>query len=221
MSGGIDLGDIVWGNILDSNGDLIEWSNESSLSVENEISSSWIFIEQPESMIDPFHSNQYFVTIILTHAITFIVGVIGNSVVIGTWARGGKIRSPTTTFLVSLACADLLLLFIFMPLETAEYFVITWDKHGYICKLSSFVELLSGMASILNLVAVSVERYVPNSFFLTKYSHFFHCLLLFARLISNILLSILLSLSLPLPSRVPLTPTLFPSLSAFLSRELS
>ncbi len=117
-----------------------------------------VFIANPADMIDPWHSNADFMTIILTHAITFIVGVIGNSVVIATWAKGGKIRSPTATFLVSLACADLLLLIIFMPLETLEYFVITWDQHGHICKLSSFVELLSGMSSILNLVAVSVER---------------------------------------------------------------
>ena len=119
---------------------------------------TFVHIANPEDMIDPFHSNQDFMTIVLTHAITFIVGVIGNSVVIATWARGGKIRSPTATFLVSLACADLLLLIVFMPLETLEYFVITWDKHGHICKLSSFVELLSGMSTILNLVAVSVER---------------------------------------------------------------
>jgi hypothetical protein len=58
-----------------------------------------------------------------------------------------------------LACADLLLLFIYVPLETLEYFVITWDIDGHICKLSSFVEMLSGMASVLNLVAVSIERY--------------------------------------------------------------
>ncbi|XP_075589674.1 uncharacterized protein LOC124496288 isoform X2 [Dermatophagoides farinae] len=121
---------------------------------------TYVYIENPHDMIDPFHSNQNFMAIVLTHAITFIVGVIGNSVVIATWARGGKIRSPTATFLVSLACADLLLLIIFMPLETLEYFVITWDYNGHICKLSSFVELLSGMSSILNLVAVSVERFL-------------------------------------------------------------
>lgn len=119
---------------------------------------TYVYINNPQDMIDPFHSNQNFMMIVLTHAITFFVGIIGNSVVIATWARGGKIRSSTATFLVSLAFADLLLLIIFMPLETLGYFVITWDQNGHICKLSSFVELLSGMSSILNLVAVSIER---------------------------------------------------------------
>ncbi|CAG2119119.1 unnamed protein product, partial [Medioppia subpectinata] len=116
-----------------------------------------VYIDNPNDMLDPFHINPAFLTIVVTHAITFFVGIIGNSVVIATWARGGKLRSSTATFLVSLACADLLLLFIYVPLETLEYFVITWDTDGNICKLSSFVEMLSGMATVLNLVAVSVE----------------------------------------------------------------
>ncbi|CAG2178160.1 unnamed protein product, partial [Oppiella nova] len=105
-----------------------------------------VYIDNPNDMLDPFHINPAFLTIVITHAITFFVGIIGNSVVIATWARGGKLRSSTATFLVSLACADLLLLFIYVPLETLEYFVITWDIDGHICKLSSFVEMLSGMA---------------------------------------------------------------------------
>lgn len=100
-----------------------------------------------------------FLPIIVTHAITFLVGVIGNSVVIATWSVKGKLKSPTAMFLVSLAVADLLLLIVYVPLETLEYFVITWDRGGSICKLSSYVEMLSGMASVLNLVAVSFERY--------------------------------------------------------------
>lgn len=126
----------------------------------NDTETTFVRIDNPHDMVDPFHSNSDFTTIVLTHAITFFIGVIGNSVVISTWARGGRVRSPTATFLISLACADLLLLIIFMPLETLEYFVITWDQNGRICKLSAFVELLSGMASVLNLVAVSVERFL-------------------------------------------------------------
>lgn len=94
----------------------------------------------------------------ITHIVTFLVGVVGNVVVIITWAGRGKFRSPTAAFLVSLACADLLLLVIYVPLEVVNYFVITWDSDGTICKLSSYVETLSGMASVLNLVAVSIER---------------------------------------------------------------
>jgi hypothetical protein len=89
-----------------------------------------------------------------------MIGIVGNTVVIITWTSRGKLRSPTAVFLISLAVADLLLLLIYVPLETVGYFVNTWDTNGYICKLGSYVEMLSGMASVLNLVAVSFERYL-------------------------------------------------------------
>ena len=100
------------------------------------------------------------IPIVVTHGVTFLIGIVGNTVVIITWVRGGKIHSPTGTFLVSLAIADLLLLFLYVPLETIGYFVITWDIDGSICKLSAYVEMLSGTASVLNLVAVSIERQI-------------------------------------------------------------
>ncbi|RWS20172.1 G protein-coupled receptor-like protein 3, partial [Leptotrombidium deliense] len=100
-----------------------------------------------------------FIPIITTHAITFLIGLIGNCVVIVTWAGRGKLRSPTAAFLVSLAIADLLLLILYVPLEMTQYFIVTWDSNGTVCKLTSYVEMLSGMASVLNLVAVSFERF--------------------------------------------------------------
>ncbi|KAH9403682.1 hypothetical protein TYRP_014869 [Tyrophagus putrescentiae] len=71
-----------------------------------------------------------------------------------------QLPKPTTAFLTSLAVADLLLLTVFMPLETAEYLVVTWDRQGHVCRLSAFVELLSAAASVLNLLAVSMERFL-------------------------------------------------------------
>ena len=73
-----------------------------------------------------------------------------------------QLPKPTTAFLTSLAVADLLLLTVFMPLETAEYLVVTWDRQGHVCRLSAFVELLSAAASVLNLLAVSMERLLSS-----------------------------------------------------------
>lgn len=105
-----------------------------------------------------FHRFAAFLPIIITHVVTFIIGVIGNVVVILTWAGRGKLRSPTTAFLVSLAASDMLLLLVYVPLEILTYFAITWNKLASLCKLSSYVEMLFGIASVLNLVAVSMER---------------------------------------------------------------
>lgn len=97
--------------------------------------------------------------IIITHTLTFLIGVIGNSVVIATWSMHGKFRSPTAVFLVSLAIADLLLLLVFVPLETLEYFMITWTGLSSICKMIAYVEAISAMSTVMNLLAVSIERY--------------------------------------------------------------
>ncbi|XP_071039723.1 galanin receptor type 1 [Parasteatoda tepidariorum] len=119
-----------------------------------------IFFETPEDMLNPLAINPSFVPIVLTHSIIFFLGIVGNMVVIVTWAGSKPTRSPTCTFLVSLAVADLILLVFYVPLELMGYFVITWDAGGTICKLSSYVEMLSGMASVLNLTAVSIERFL-------------------------------------------------------------
>ncbi|UYV83540.1 hypothetical protein LAZ67_23001415 [Cordylochernes scorpioides] len=121
-----------------------------------------VFLDRPEEVLTPWRMNKSFVPIVVTHAVTFLVGVAGNSVVIATWA--GLRPSPTCAFLVSLAAADLLLLLVYVPLETLQYFVVTWDAGGAICKLSSYVEMLSGMASVLNLTAVSFERFLVIAF---------------------------------------------------------
>lgn len=72
----------------------------------------------------------------------------------------GKFRSPTAVFLVSLAVADLLLILVLVPLETLEYFMITWGGLSSICKTIAYVEGISAFATVLNLVAVSIERFL-------------------------------------------------------------
>jgi uncharacterized membrane protein len=64
----------------------------------------------------------------------------------------------TNVFLMSLTIADLVLLLIVAPLETAGYFVLEWDKEGVVCKVSFFLQLLSAASSVWNLTAVSLER---------------------------------------------------------------
>lgn len=107
-----------------------------------------------------------------------------------------KSRNATTLFLVSLSAADLLLLLVCAPvsiifqyllsncicwivdnflisfysgrqLEVSQYFVIQWDEAGIICKTAKYAEVLSAVASVLNLTAVSIERQVAIQFFIS------------------------------------------------------
>ncbi|RWS29503.1 gastrin-releasing peptide receptor-like protein [Leptotrombidium deliense] len=119
-----------------------------------------IFFPHPEEMLIPWIINPYFFPIIVTYILTFAIGVSGNLVVILFMAGDKTNRSATSIFLVSLAISDLLLLTIYAPLEVANYFVIQWDKEGTVCKLATFAESVSAFASVLNLVAVTFERFV-------------------------------------------------------------
>ena len=117
-----------------------------------------IYMSNPEDMLKPWIGNPLFFHIVFTHSAAFIFGLIGNVVVIVVMIGDRKARNSTNLFLVSLAAADLLLLVVCAPLETLHYFVVQWDEGGAICKMAVYAELLSAVASVLNLLAVTLER---------------------------------------------------------------
>lgn len=53
------------------------------------------FMENAEEMLLPWKNNPNFVPIVLTHVITFVIGLVGNIVVISTMSRGHGERSVT------------------------------------------------------------------------------------------------------------------------------
>ncbi|CAG7726589.1 unnamed protein product [Allacma fusca] len=121
---------------------------------------SLIYMANPDEMLNPEKRNPFFFHIVITHSITFFIGILGNVVAISVMVGDRKSRNATILFLVSLAAADLLLLLLCVPLETLRYFVSQWDENGAVCKMAKYVELLSASASVLNLCAVSLERFI-------------------------------------------------------------
>ena len=106
----------------------------------------------------PWTEDQAFWPTSLTYGIAFIVGVIGNSLVMFALLVDKKSRNVTASFLVSLAAADLLFCLLCIPYETSAKLTGFWAGGLALCKIMAFVEMLSASASILNLTAVSVER---------------------------------------------------------------
>jgi hypothetical protein len=117
-----------------------------------------IFIDNPEDMLKPWIINPMFFNIIIAHSITFLFGLVGNITVVVVMVGDRKSRSATNLFLVSLAMADLLLLLVYAPLETLQYFVMQWDENAAVCKMAMYALLLSAVVSVLNLSAVTLER---------------------------------------------------------------
>ncbi|ESO87620.1 hypothetical protein LOTGIDRAFT_91668, partial [Lottia gigantea] len=99
------------------------------------------------------------IPVVTIYGAAFLIGLIGNTLVIFAMLGDRKSRSVTASFMVSLAIADLLYLMVCVPFETSRYFIGHWEIGPFLCKLSGYVEMLSALASVLNLTAVSIERY--------------------------------------------------------------
>ena len=111
-----------------------------------------------EHLLEPWANEPSFIPSVLVFTLTFIIGAVGNSLVVFVMVGDKKSRSVTTLFLVSLAVADLMFLVICVPCEMIKLFFINISMGAGLCKVLGFIEMLSGVASVLNLMAVSVER---------------------------------------------------------------
>lgn len=61
-----------------------------------------------------------FVSVTLVYGLTFILGAAGNTLVIVCIARFRRMQNVTNIFLVSLASADLLLVFACVPIKVSD-----------------------------------------------------------------------------------------------------
>lgn len=110
------------------------------------------------SVLTPWTKDNTFWPTTIIYGIAFVVGVVGNGLVVFALLGDKKARNATSAFLVSLAVADVLFLLVCVPYETARKLVSYWAGGLILCKISGYVDMLTAAASILNLTAVSVER---------------------------------------------------------------
>ncbi|XP_031551702.1 probable G-protein coupled receptor No18 isoform X2 [Actinia tenebrosa] len=92
--------------------------------------------------------------------IIIILTLIGNTFVICAFAMFRKLRSVTNHFVVSLAFTDLLVAVFSMPVWAA--YLLTgpeWIYPMWLRKIWACMDILCGVASILHLSFISVERY--------------------------------------------------------------
>ncbi|CAG7722280.1 unnamed protein product [Allacma fusca] len=95
-------------------------------------------------------------------AVILFIGVVGNILVpIVVW-RNKDLRSSTNIFLVNLSVADLLVLVVCMPTSLVELHTEpeVWILGATMCKLVPFAELSVAHASVLTILAISLERYI-------------------------------------------------------------
>ncbi|XP_078408548.1 G-protein coupled receptor 39 [Cetorhinus maximus] len=99
------------------------------------------------------------------YSIIFVAGIIGNSLTIKVakvLQSKGYLQKSIMDHLISLACADLLVLLLAMPVElyTARWDPSTTSTTNVACKIYNFLFETCSYATILHVATLSFERYV-------------------------------------------------------------
>lgn len=105
--------------------------------------SSW----QPEAVIVP-----------TLFALIFLVGTVGNALVLAVLLRGGQAVSTTNLFILNLGVADLCFIVCCVPFQATIYTLDDWVFGSLLCKAVHFLIFLTMHASSFTLAAVSLDR---------------------------------------------------------------
>ncbi|XP_029472860.1 neuromedin-U receptor 1 [Rhinatrema bivittatum] len=105
--------------------------------------------------------SSFFTPICVIYLLIFVVGAIGNTLTCIVIIKHKIMKTPTNYYLFSLAVSDLLVLLLGMPLELYEL----WSNYPFLfgtggCYFKTLLFETVCFASILNVTALSVERYI-------------------------------------------------------------
>ncbi|XP_076442926.1 uncharacterized protein LOC143281576 [Babylonia areolata] len=96
------------------------------------------------------------------YLLIIVLSVCGNALVIVTVWRNPHMHTVTNYYIVNLAVSDLLVSMLVMPLKLLEYTgPCRWNVFGnrLLCPVISYMQPIFVFASVLTLVAISLERY--------------------------------------------------------------
>jgi len=120
-------------------------------------------VASPEEMLQPWTMRPDLFPSLILHLAVFLVGLVGHTsllLYLHTTHTRHRHNINTGMFLASLSLAELLLLVVYIPLEVWQDQLTQQMKGGGVCKLKEYVKMLTALASVINLAAVSVERYI-------------------------------------------------------------
>lgn len=104
--------------------------------------------------------------------IVIIIGsVCGNLLVCLAIGLNKRLRKTTNYFIFSLAISDLLTALLSMPFDVEDNFThLGWRKGEFMCNFRVFMYLIAAPTSLLNLMAVSLDRFFAISWPLKYYT---------------------------------------------------
>jgi hypothetical protein len=96
-----------------------------------------------------------------SYSLIFLIGVVGNFCVILVLAKEKEMRNFTNYLLANLSIADLLVLFVCVPIGIHDlYAKERWYLGKTMCYLIGFFENCMGLASILSILFITIDRYL-------------------------------------------------------------
>ncbi|KAM9287094.1 G-protein coupled receptor 39 [Morus bassanus] len=123
------------------------------------------------SLIDHSHIPEFEVslwikiTLASVYICIFVAGILGNSITIKATRilqKKGYLQKEVSDHMVSLACSDLLVILLGMPVEffSAIWWPFSTPKGNVACKLYHFLFEACSYATVLHVATLSFERYV-------------------------------------------------------------
>ena len=126
-------------------GNIRSWLTEKFIA---ELRQDSLHYDEPETAV-----------LIALYVISFVLGLVGNILVIYIFVRTKHMRTVTNAFLVNLAVSDLMVVCVCIPFTVAYEVYKNWIYGDVLCKLVHFSQGLSVTSSILTLAVISGERF--------------------------------------------------------------
>ncbi|XP_059533259.1 muscarinic acetylcholine receptor M3 [Myotis daubentonii] len=105
------------------------------------------------------HTVWQVVLIAVLTGVVALVTIIGNILVIVAFKVNKQLKTVNNYFLLSLACADLIIGVISMNMFTAYIIMNRWAMGNLACDLWLSIDYVASNASVMNLLVISFDRY--------------------------------------------------------------
>lgn len=111
-------------------------------------------------MSESYQLNPTSVIVSVVFSVIFLLGTVGNSLVLAVLLRSGQVGYNTTNlFILNLSVADFSFIIFCVPFQATIYSLEDWVFGSFMCKVVHFFINLTMYASSFTLAAVSVDRY--------------------------------------------------------------
>ncbi|NP_878306.2 kappa-type opioid receptor isoform 1 [Danio rerio] len=127
------------------------WQSAVSDIYNSSLNESWTTEQEAMSPLIPIITAVY--------SVVFVVGLVGNCLVMYVIIRYTKMKTATNIYIFNLAVADALVTTT-MPFQSTDYLLNSWPFGEVVCKVFISIDYYNMFTSIFTLTMMSVDRYV-------------------------------------------------------------